>query len=303
MWRRVPETIFLLMVIGLLAIGCARREPAPEEKQIKPAEVSGTYRGVMTMEVDGTQVAHKAEMEINAEGYVERLYWQLIRNRSRTDEISWIYPNSCKFFRTHYRSERQFQQTKWGDVSFRRKQGHLEVIAHLPYAKEITDMNFQYDYPEGAINAYDAGGLLHWNPNKQCLTTNVHAVIPPIPVTVKPRGSIAVIFGKSRIHKVIPGARKQNTRRRASGPTITAKKKFDFIHVKLTHAPGLWFINAFNVDARIDRPMLIEYPETSYAIELADTLQWNAVVDIFADGRRIVKVPHRNLQWEMKQVN
>lgn len=302
MLRRALQTVVLVVLIGLLAAGCGKREEVVQSTgQDLLADVSGTYRGATTLEVGKDRIPFKAEMKINADGYVERLYWQDIRNRVRTDEIEWTYPNSCDFFRTHYRSERQFQQAKWGEVHLKRELEHLTMSAHLPLAADITELRVEYDYPAGAVNAYDPGGRLNWNPVDRCLTANVRAIIPPIPATAKPRGSFMVVFGKSRILKVIPGAQAMNRSPTGAGPTITKKKLADFKRVKLTHSPGTWFIDAFNVDARVNRSALIEFRETSYAFELADNLMWEAVVNIYADGRRIVKVPSRNLVWEMKK--
>ncbi|GEM_PF-2816299 len=302
MLRTIIGALLLFALIVFPVTGCQKNENASGEAGPKiPTDIVGVYTGAKVIGVGSHKVTFTAEMKIGYDNKVESLNWQEERNKAFTDDIRWTAKNTCEFLRTHYSSERGFQQTQVGEVRIRRKQSRLDMTANLPLAQEINELRFEYDYPPGAADAYEIGGQLNWDPAGQCLSGNVFAVIPQIPPTAMPRGSFVVGFGRSRVLKVIPGAQAMPFESIGAGPRLDQKKFYDFNRVQLTHAPGAWFIDAFNVDARVKRQGVIETPDTSYAFELVEPLRWEAKVSICADGRSFVRVPNHTEPWEMQR--
>ncbi len=302
MWRAIFSALLLFALIVFLTVGCRKNELAPVEAEPKiPTDIVGVYTGAKVIEVGGESVTFNAEMRIGYDNKVESLFWQDVRNRKYTDEIRWTAKNACEFVRTQYSRERGFQEIKEGEVRIRRRQSRLDVTVDLPQAQEINELRFEYDYPPGEADAYEIGGQLNWDQAQQCLTGKVIAVVPRVPPTAMPNGSFVVGFGKSRILKVVPGPQAMPSGSINDGPGLGQKKLYDFNRVQLTHAPGAWFIDAFNVDARVGRRGVIETPDTSYAFELVEPLRWEATVNICADGRNFVRVPHHTEPWEMQR--
>jgi len=302
MLRAIFGALLLFALIVFPVSGCQNNEPVPVETGPKmPTDLVGVYTGSKAMKVDAEQVDFVAEMKVGFDNRVESLYWQEVRNKAYTDDVRWSANNACEFVRTHYAGERGFQQTKVGETRIRRRQSRLDVTAALPQAQEINELRFEYDYPPGAVEAYELGGQLNWDPVGQCLSGKVFTVVPQIPATPMPRGSFIVGFGKARILKVVPGPQAMPSGSINDGPNLAQKKLYDFKRVQLTHAPGVWFIDAFNVDARVGRQGVIEMPDTGYALELVEPLRWEATVKIYADGRALVLVPDHVDPWEMRR--
>lgn len=302
MWRVIVKAILFLALLVFSTIGCQKGDNAPVETEPKiPTDIVGVYTGVKLMGVEAGKVSFTADMKIGYDNKVESLSWQNVRNKLYTDELRWTAKNTCEFVRTQYSSERGFQETKKGEVRIRRQQGRLDVTVDLPQAQEINLLRFEYDYPPDVADAYEIGGQLNWDSTQQCLTGRVFAVIPQIPPTAMPHGSFMVGFGRSRILKVIPGPQAMPSGSINDGPGLAQRKLYDFKRVQLTHAPGTWFIDAFNVDARVDRQGVIEMPDTSYAFELVEPLRWEATVGICADGRNFLQLPDHGVDWEMRR--